>query len=251
MSKATKIAAGLAVVPMLAFAAPAMADSSGTFGTAPDQYQVKNANSSTYGTSASVDACGELNYRVRLDNVAYGAISNITVKVNLPSASATTNTSTMTATGMGANGVSTSTNGSVTVSLSSAQTISLETGTTQLTQADHTLIKNLPDTITGDGVNVGDLAGSATEFVTFKAKVSCPPQQPKQIQVCDLTTKKVVTINESDFNSSKYSKDLTQCQTTPTVLPNTGAGNVVGIVAGAVVAGFVASRLYLSRKLSR
>jgi uncharacterized repeat protein (TIGR01451 family) len=39
--------------------------------------------------------------------------------------------------------------------------------------------------------------------------------------------------------------------TTPTVLPNTGAGNVIGLFAGAVVAGTIGYRLFLSRRLSR
>ena len=39
--------------------------------------------------------------------------------------------------------------------------------------------------------------------------------------------------------------------THPAQLPNTGAGDVIGLVVGAIVAGTVASRLYLGRKLSR
>ena len=34
----------------------------------------------------------------------------------------------------------------------------------------------------------------------------------KKIQACDLQTGKVVTINESDYDSTKYSKDTTNCQ---------------------------------------
>ena len=46
-------------------------------------------------------------------------------------------------------------------------------------------------------------------------------QQPakKQIEVCDLTTKKVVTIDESAFDSKKHSKNLADCKTNPTVPP--------------------------------
>lgn len=38
---------------------------------------------------------------------------------------------------------------------------------------------------------------------------------------------------------------------TPTELPNTGAGNVIGIVAAAMAAGTIGYRLFLSRKLAR
>ena len=41
------------------------------------------------------------------------------------------------------------------------------------------------------------------------------PKQPKAITVCELDTKKIVTIDESDFDSSKYSKDLNDCKETP------------------------------------
>ena len=39
--------------------------------------------------------------------------------------------------------------------------------------------------------------------------------------------------------------------TPPTALPNTGAGNVIGIFAGSVVAGAIGYRLFMSRKLAR
>ena len=35
-------------------------------------------------------------------------------------------------------------------------------------------LKTLPDTITSGGVNVGNLSGSTTEFVNFRARVNCP-----------------------------------------------------------------------------
>lgn len=41
----------------------------------------------------------------------------------------------------------------------------------------------------------------------------------KTIQVCKLDTKKIVTINEKDFDSSKYSKNLDDCKTVPPVTP--------------------------------
>lgn len=77
------------------------------------------------------------------------------------------------------------------------------------------------------------------------------PKTPGDITVCELATKKIVTIKESDFDSSKYSKNLDDCKETPPVtppeLPHTGAGD--GIVAalglGSIVAGvayYIASR---------
>lgn len=41
------------------------------------------------------------------------------------------------------------------------------------------------------------------------------PNLPKEITVCELATKKIVTIKESEFNSSKYSKNLDDCKDKP------------------------------------
>lgn len=60
------------------------------------------------------------------------------------------------------------------------------------------------------------------------------------VDVCDLTTKQIVTIDEKDFDASKHTKDLSKCEetTTPPELPKTGMGeNVAAIVGlGALIA---------------
>ncbi len=40
----------------------------------------------------------------------------------------------------------------------------------------------------------------------------CKEKPPVKIEVCDLTTKKIVTIKESDFDPAKYSKNLKDCE---------------------------------------
>jgi len=71
------------------------------------------------------------------------------------------------------------------------------------------------------------------------------------------------TINLSNFKVGGKSVDVSgSCTqtvtfttpgtpTTPPVLPNTGAGNVIGIFAGVVAASTIGYRLFLSRKLAR
>lgn len=88
------------------------------------------------------------------------------------------------------------------------------------------------------------------------------PSVPGKITVCDLTTKQIVTIKESDFDQNKYSKDLSKCAETPVPpvtppvtppeLPHTGAGeNIVAIVGlGALIASaayYIASRRALNQ----
>ncbi|MEO7904219.1 MAG: hypothetical protein ABIR91_00325 [Candidatus Saccharimonadales bacterium] len=48
-----------------------------------------------------------------------------------------------------------------------------------------------------------------TKKYSKDVKNCCPP---KTIKVCDLTTKKIVTINEKDFNNKKHSKNLDDCK---------------------------------------
>lgn len=41
----------------------------------------------------------------------------------------------------------------------------------------------------------------------------CEEEEVKEIKVCDLTSKKIVTINEKDFDAKKHSKNLSDCNT--------------------------------------
>jgi hypothetical protein len=248
MSKVSKIAAGLAVVPMLAFAAPVLADSPGSFSTGAGMYQVRNEsqNQTTYKDSVSA-ACNEtVKYTILLSNTANGAISNINVKTSLT-------TGVMTATGSNGSGTTT-TSGTATVSVPSGASLSYVAGSTQvINYNDHSVIATLDDNITtSKGTSAGNLAGSTNEWVQYKAKVSCVTP-PKEIQVCELSTKKVITINEDQFDSAKHTKDLSKCQTVtpPTVLANTGPGQVAGIVAATVVAATAGANFVLRRRAAR
>lgn len=52
------------------------------------------------------------------------------------------------------------------------------------------------------------------------ATVEVPPT-PEQEKVCELETKKIITINKDDFNSSKHSRNLSDCDETPVTPPTT------------------------------
>ncbi len=103
------------------------------------------------------------------------------------------------------------------------------------------------DNITTTGINIGSYGQNGATWVMLSAKVPtvdqmpCGPQtlvnkasvttdygtkddtatvtvpgkdcpQPKPIQVCELSTKKVITIDEKDFDSTKHSKNLEDCK---------------------------------------
>lgn len=215
---------------MLAFAVPAIADSPGQLEGGSIVYQVKNATQNgSYGSSATATTCNdEVKYSVRLHNTEFGKISSIVVKATLPATSPSV--SNMTASGTNSANSTVSTSGSVTVTLGTNQSLAYEAGSTALYDGNAQLIKALPDGITTDnGVNAGDLNGSTTEFVTFKAKVNCPtpPVTPP------------------------VTPPTTPTQPKPTTLVNTGAGDVAGLFAVVAVAGAFAHRLFVSRRLSR
>lgn len=137
------------------------------------------------------------------------------------------------------------------------------------------------DTLTnGVGVNVGSYAPGANAWVTFSATVAetkdlvCGTNnllnkgkvntegyaveddatvtvnktcEPGKISVCELATKKIITINESAFDASKHTKDLSKCSELPPELPKTGVTeNIVAVLGlGALIASiayYVASR---------
>jgi hypothetical protein len=255
MTRISKIAASLAIVPVVAFALPVFAESPGQLQGGANVYAVKNlTQKGSYGATATATTCDELQYSVDLHNTEFGKLTGIVVKATLPSASATTNVSAMTATT--AAGGTTGTSGSVTVKLDSAQTIRYEAGSTQLFDSKGTLIKTLPDGITTEGVNVGDLNGSTFEFVNFKAKVNCPtppkeeckPGVPKGDKKCE-TTPPATTTTTPSTPSTPAVKGATT--TTPTELPHTGAGNVAFIAMGAAAVAAFAHRAFSFRRQSR
>lgn len=72
--------------------------------------------------------------------------------------------------------------------------------------------------------------GSKSDTANVTTTKTC---QPGMINVCDLSTKQIVSINESDFDSSKYSKNLADCEeVTPSELPQTGISTGAMAFAG-------------------
>ncbi len=63
------------------------------------------------------------------------------------------------------------------------------------------------------------------------AEVDVPPA-PGNIEVCELATKKVITIKETDFDSTKHTKDLNQCKVAE--LPQTGPVDTILQIVGAM-----------------
>jgi hypothetical protein len=76
--------------------------------------------------------------------------------------------------------------------------------------------------------------------------------EEKTIQVCRLSDKVYpVTIKESEFDSSKYSKNSSDCAEMPTEVPSTGPAELLGSLMGTSALGYGAYTYAASRKAVR
>jgi hypothetical protein len=209
MKKLYALVAALVAVPMFAFAMPVFADSPGSLATGPDLYQVRNVTKNgAYASNVSA-ACNEtVKYSIKLANSEFGLLTNVIVKASLTGGN-------MTASATNAANQNTNVGANLTVTVPQNATLTYVAGSTVNLNANGGLIANLPDGITtANGVNKGNLNGSTREFVQFQAKVTCEtPEVPKDIKVCELATKKVITIKENQFDATKHSRNLDDCKT--------------------------------------
>jgi len=208
MKKLAFLAATFAVVPALFSASTVFAASEGHLSSGPGMYQVKNVTKNTANSSSVSATCNEtVKYTLQLANSEFAAVKNIVVKANLA-------TGGITASGTNSVGQTTSVSADVDVNLDKGS-LAYVAGSTQVTpilnssQLGQTT--TIADGITAGGVNVGTLNGSTREYVQFQAKVECK-EEPKNIKVCELATKQIITIKETDFDSSKHSKNLNDCK---------------------------------------
>jgi hypothetical protein len=211
MKSLSKLAAiGLTSLFIAAFAlAPASADSPGQI-SGGNIYRIENLTQKTAFTNmASANACDELEYSVQLHNPDYDAINNVTIAATLSSSTGTSNTSTMTASYQ--DGIGSPVTATASVNLSSAQSLSYVSGSTQLLDNNGDLIKALPDGVTQSGVNIGSLNGSTIEYVNFEVKVSCPtpPTPTYACTVLGLTAEENRTVKISNFATSQTNATYT------------------------------------------
>lgn len=210
-----------------------------------DIYRVRNLsdNQSDFVVTANADLCETVQFKVRIHNAGPKTLEGVKVKATLTNGVRKDHSSTVTisADNNRANAVATGTAG---VNLSEAGSINYVNGSTELLDANGNKLSTMSDTILTSGVTVGKVGVSVNNkrFVQFKAKINCPAPEEKKITVCELDTKKVITIDESDFNAKKHSMDLNDCDvtpvtpTTPTELPQTGSEGVIALVAALLTA---------------
>lgn len=178
-------------------------------------YWAKNVTQNGAFVDPANATCNDtVQFRVRVHNPGPSPLTNVNVKATLPSGTAVSHSSTVTITSASADpSTTTDTAG---VNLSEAAALTYINGSTELLDANGTKIATYGDTIFTSGVTIETVGVSTQQkrFVQFSVKVKCP-EVPKKITVCELATKKIVTIDEKDFDASKHSKDLSKCKEVP------------------------------------
>lgn len=229
--------AALAIVPVLAFAVPALADSPGQLSNGANNYKVRNVTQNGAYAQSVAAACNDtVKYSITLSNSDFGLLTNLNVKAALAngaiSASAT-NTA----------GATTSVSGTATVTLAKGS-LSYVPGSTVRITSDGATSTPLADGITTGGVNAGNLNGSTAIFVQFQAKVNCPTTPP---EMCTVKGKENLPKNSPDCVETPVTPTTPTTPATPAALPETGAAESVLAFVGlgamvASIAYFIASR---------
>lgn len=212
MKKLASVAAAMAVVPVLGFATPVLADSAGQLSNGPTNYKVRDVTTNgAYAQSISAACNDTVKYSVIVANTDYGMVNDITVKADLTSGN-------ISISAVNAAGDTTSVSGSAKVTVPSGSSLNYVNGSTVVINSANTVTTPLADGVTGAGVNAGNLNGSTYEYVQFQAKVNCAPVTPPV--------------------------------TPPTELPHTGASQTIALFGAATVVAAAAHRLF-SRRQSR
>ncbi len=211
MKKLLTIALGIMMVPIVA-ATSVSALGRGQFPEGNFYYSPQNG----VAVDPASATCGDtVTLKVRAHNAGPGIVENTTVSVALPNQTTTSHVSKATISSPYAD--PTAVSDTMTINLSKAGKLSYINGSAELLDASNKKLQSLPDTLTTSGVNIGTVNVSMQEirFVQFKVKVDCPTPEAKKIKVCELASKKIITIDEKDFDSKKHSKNLADCAEAP------------------------------------
>lgn len=213
------IAAALAfaVVPAFGFvnAASAVED----YGSIGGGNIVTSKNVTKNGTFADVTnaTCSDIvKIRAYVHNPGPNSLTGVRAQAVLPTGQATSFSVKMTISAANANPKSES--DTTSIKSDKSANISYVAGTAEYFDANGARLGSLSDSIVTTGADVPggvDVSTMNARYVQFQAKLNCETPPPVTITVCDLTSKKIVTINENAFDPAKYSKNLADCAPTP------------------------------------
>lgn len=222
--------------------------------------QVRKTGTTAWSKNIAVNPGDSVDYLISYNNTGSTAQDNVIIKDQLPAGETYVAGSAKLADPKYPSGVKTD-DGVTTTGLNignyPAGSNAFLIFTTKIASGDQ--LKCGPNTLVNKAtVDTDNGDKSSTATVTVNGKDCAQP-----IQVCDLKTQTLVTIDESQFDSSLYSKNLADCNQTPTtpttpttpeaslLLPHTGPADTLAKLFGAVslastFAYYVASRRNLN-----
>ncbi len=257
MKKLLSIAAGVAVASVIALGSgTAFADTFYSNIGGGNIFQSKNVTQNGEYNDPTTVACNEtVRFRLYLHNAGPETADSVKVKVAFPGTTGTSSVVTATVTPSNADPRFATVSDTATVNSTSAVKLSYVAGSAEYFNNSGTRLGALNDSIVSTGADIPGGVGVSlnnAKYVALNAKATCETiVTPGDIQVCELATKKVITIKENQFDSSKHTTDLSKCAATPVTpkeIPNTGAGDVLALFAVVTIAGAIAHRVVLGRR---
>lgn len=236
------LAAAIALLSVIGLGANALAvENYGSIGGG-NIVTSKNVTSNSTFADVTNATCGDtVKIRAYVHNPGPNSLTGVRAQAMLPSGTATSFSVKMTISATNANPSSES--DTTSIMSNKAATLNYVAGSAEYFDAKGARLGSLSDSIVTSGADVPggvDVSTLNARYVQLQAKLNCPTV-PGEITVCEIATKKVVTIKENTFDSSKHTRDLSKCETTPVVtpteLPKTGPTGLVAIVAAVIAAG--------------
>ena len=204
-------------------------------------YKAKNQTADGVFEDPTSATCGDtVKLRVEIHNPGPGVLKNVKVAATVPTGVATSHTSTVTVSSPNANPASVSDTAGI--KLDKAGKLAYVAGSAEYFSATGARLGSIADSIVAGGATIPGEVGVSFDhrrYVQFRVKVDCPTKPPveEKIKVCELATKKIITINAKDFDRTKHSKRLADCATVPPkedeiTVCETKTGNIVNIKEG-------------------
>lgn len=212
------LAAAFALLP--AFGLSLNASAVENYGSIGGGNIVTSKNVTSNGTFADVTnaTCGDtVKIRAYVHNPGPNSLTGVRAQAVLPSGQATSFSVKMTISASNANPKSES--DTTSIMSNKAATLTYVNGTAEYFDAKGARLGSLSDSIVTTGTDVPggvDVSTLNARYVQLQAKLACP-ETPKNITVCELASKDIITIREDQFDAAKHSKDLADCAAKPPV----------------------------------
>jgi uncharacterized repeat protein (TIGR01451 family) len=212
------LAAAFALLPALGLSLNASAVEN--YGSIGGGNIVTSKNVTTNGTFADVTnaTCGDtVKIRAYVHNPGPNSLTGLRAQATLPTGTATSFSVKMTISASNANPKSES--DTTSIKSDKAANLNYVAGSAEYFDANGARLGSLSDSIVSNGADVPggvDVSTLNARYVQLQAKLNCP-EAPKNIQVCELATKNIITIDEKSLDAKKHSKDLADCAVKPPV----------------------------------